>query len=151
MPKEKVEKEYVAAPEYERVARELKKHYPQHLDTINMDRIVFLKEINTSPKRMNALTKKVDPLYKVINSEYDYLIVVFEKTLEDYVPAQKNILIFHELMHCEEFGEKLIDHDVKDFFTLVAGFGVNWRENHEVVDPLTTKVELLLPPVRDEE
>lgn len=141
---------YVLAEDFKEIAQALKEKYPINLEEVDTERIVFLRELDSDKSKSYAFTKKIEPLYKVINSSYDYMIVFFDKLIVDFTPGQLHTLVLHELLHIggveiDAKGNekvKLIDHDVKDFFSIVTAFGADWAVNPECKDPLMESIDI---------
>lgn len=139
---------YVPAPTVENIAKSLINRYTHNLGELNVEKIGFLWEIDTEPKTKLAVTKKVDSALKIYYSEKDYIIIFYQKLWDTLVPAQQHILVFHELLHCEPLGEKLRDHDIKDFYEIGGTFGINWASNPLVQDPLyKDKIDIVVKPI----
>lgn len=136
-------KVYVEAPDWKLRCEKIKKAYPHNFESLNLDRIIFLKELETEPKKF-AVTKKIDPVYKVRHPEADYIMIFFESviTKADFKEAHRNVLCMHELMHVDPEGEKLIRHDVEEHFMLGITVGIDWDHNPNLEDPLVTKLEI---------
>lgn len=77
---------------------------------------------------------KVPEIYKVF-VPYDFLIVVYEPNIAHMREEQKEILLYHELMHCD-FDEKkdgditwkVRRHDIEDFSIILERYGLHWAE-----------------------
>ncbi len=67
-------------------------------------------------------------------SKFDYIIEMSKEVWEQLDDKTKYVLMFHELLHVfiehdEKTGEVkflLKDHDVKDFYTIIKQFGIEW-------------------------
>jgi hypothetical protein len=119
---------YVPAPHLEQIATSLIRRYSHNLMDLDVKKIGFLLELDSPSKTKLAVTKKVDKATKVYFSDKDYII------------------IFHELLHCEWSGEKLVRHDVEEFYEIGATFGLDWPFNPTVRDPLAEIVEVAGKP-----
>jgi hypothetical protein len=137
---------YVPAPHLEQIATSLIRRYSHNLMDLDVKKIGFLLELDSPSKTKLAVTKKVDKATKVYFSDKDYIIIFFQKRLDELTPAQINILVFHELLHCEWSGEKLVRHDVEEFYEIGATFGLDWPFNPTVRDPLAEIVEVAGKP-----
>src|SRR5271155_842110 len=127
---------YVQSDELKSIATRLKNKFPHNLNGANLERIVFLMELESPAKTKLATTKRIDAVFKVTYSQHDYILVVFKKRWENLNEAQRHILIFRQLLHCEFDGEKLVKPDVQDFFVICAKWGVNWMDQADIQDPL---------------
>jgi predicted metallopeptidase len=137
---------YVPAPELEQIARSLITRYSHNLPDLNVEKIGFLLELDSPSKTKLAITKKVDKALKIYYSDKDYIIIFFQKRLDELTPAQRHILVFHELLHCNWDGEKLNHHDVEEFYEIGAAFGIDWPFNPTVRDPLAERIEMPTKP-----
>ena len=103
---------------------------------VEVDDILFLRELETKPGGTLARTYRLvdHPIGFYITARF--AIVVYDQNT-DYMSAnQLAILVLHELMHIPELGDKLVDHDVKDFRS-VLGIDLDWaRPGQEVMDIL---------------
>jgi predicted metallopeptidase len=120
------------ANEYKDIAEKLVDKYPVNFCNINIDEILFIKETEKTPKKY-AETRIVKSPYTFITA-YRFIITVYENVCLNLNDAQKAILMMHELMHIGEDG--LIDHDSKDFKSIIATYGVNWDLDNSVTNPL---------------
>lgn len=136
---------YVQSDEIKTIARQLKAKYPHTLGDVNLDRIVFLKELESPSKTKLAVTKKVDNALKTVYHASDYIMIFFQKRLEDLLPAQIHVLVLHELMHCEADGDKMRKHDVEEFYEIGAAYGIDWPYNPLCKDPLGEETIELKP------
>lgn len=112
------------APEYSDIADKLIDKYPISLGHIELDKVLFLKEIEKSPKKY-AECKAVRPPYDFI-TEYKFIIIVYEPNTLGLTDAQKTMLVYHELLHIDVDFYKIRKHNVEDFRELVSTYGVNW-------------------------
>ena len=71
---------------------------------------------------------RVRPPYNLLNPNIRYIIAVLPRAKwTDLDDKQKAALIIHELLHIPlEFGEALVDHDVKDFSLLIDSLGSDY-------------------------
>jgi hypothetical protein len=145
---------YVPDMETQAIARNLMRRYSYLLGELNIEKIGFLKELDSPSKTKLAVTKRVDGATKIYYSDKDYIIIFFDQRWQELTPAQRNILVLHELMHCQADGESMRAHDVQDFYEIAAAFGADWCFNPTVRDPLgEEKVDLISKPANygDEE
>jgi len=59
-----------------------------------------------------------------------FIIVFYALRTDDLTPQQSALLILHELLHIPAIGDKLIDHDIKDFCRVLAAadYDYGWAE-----------------------
>lgn len=85
---------------------------------INVKEILFLDELITTPKALARCFIFGDhPITFIIPQKY--CIVRYMANCEYLSAEQTYILVLHELMHIPLEGNKVIDHDVKDFVALL--------------------------------
>jgi predicted metallopeptidase len=85
---------------------------------INVKEILFLDELETTPKALARCFIFGDhPITHFIPEKY--CIVRYRANTDYLSPEQLAILVLHELMHIPLEGNKVIDHDVKDFVALL--------------------------------
>lgn len=127
--------EWQDAPELAKLAADIVAVRPE-VAHVEVDDILFLRELETKPGGTLARTYRLvdHPIGFYITARF--AIVVYDQNT-DYMSAnQLAILVLHELMHIPELGDKLVDHDVKDFRS-VLGIDLDWaRPGQEVMDIL---------------
>lgn len=119
---------FIESLELKKMAKEIIKSQ-DIVSHINVEEILFLQEKETTPKaaaRCYALKDK--PIQFFIDKRF--CIVFYESNIDYFTKDQRAILLFHELMHIPVLGDKLIDHDIKDFYEILQ-LGVDW--NHKGV------------------
>ena len=147
-------KTLVPALEYKEIAMQLVDRYPQTLENVNTDRILFWSDVSPRKKKAYAYMKRVDDHDKMVNPNYDFHFVVNDVNVKEFTPAQVHVLVLHELMHVgptkvDDAGNetiKSIDHDVKEFYAVIASFGIDWTHNEMCRDPLAETIQLKTPP-----
>lgn len=95
------------------------------IDHVDVEEVLFLKEMETQPNasaRTYALTGH--PIQYFTNKRF--CIVFYESNIDYFSYEQRVILLYHELMHIPILGNKLIDHNVKDFREILH-LGVDWN------------------------
>ncbi|MGE5584068.1 MAG: putative metallopeptidase [Bacillota bacterium] len=102
---------------------------------VDPDEVLFLWELETTP---TALAR----CYRLTGHPIGFFThkpwaVVFYKQNMDYMSSrQRALVMLHELMHIPERGDRLVDHTVKDFATLL-GIDLHWSApGREVPDIL---------------
>jgi len=155
-----VAKNLVPAPDIKETVIALKERYPTNLENVDVDRIIFWRDISPKKKRAYAYVKRIDDMDKMVNPNYDYHFVVNDASVKHFSPAQMNGLCFHEALHIgppkvDSNGNvtaTIVKHDLMEFFVVVAALGFDWEFNPACRDLLgDEKVELRERPVKDED
>ena len=144
---------YVVSEDLKTMARNIQRKFTHNFGDLNLDKIAFLKELETPSKSKVTVTKQIDPATKVVHGEYDYLIIIFAKRwdAEDITPAQKNLHLMQAMFKCKWDGDGLRKYDVNDFYELASAFGADWPYNSEVRDPMAPgEIKLVSKPVPPE-
>lgn len=87
------------------------------------------KEKMSSGRMVYAECHKVKPLYQAF-IPYDFIIVFYEPHTMLMTEEQKEILMYHELLHVgmDENGTmKIQPHDIEDFRTILDEYGMDWN------------------------
>lgn len=93
---------------------------------VEVDQVLFLRELETKPP---ALAR----CYRFANhpigffSEKPYGIVFYWHLCDYMSLEQLAMLMLHELMHIPKTGDKLVQHNVKDF-RAVLGIDLDWSD-----------------------
>lgn len=84
---------------------------------------------------VNGECRLVPEIYKVF-APYDFLIILYEPNIAHMRQEQKEILLYHELMHCDyeekkdgDITWKVRRHDIEDFSIILERYGLHWAEN----------------------
>jgi predicted metallopeptidase len=93
---------------------------------VDPDDVLFLWEREQKPKA-TARTYRLVDLPIQFFTDKRFCIVFYWQRCDYMSPAQLAILMLHELMHIPETGDKLIDHDIKDF-RAILGLDLDWSE-----------------------
>ena len=115
----------VKGNEYEEIANKLIDRYPIAFSHIVLDEVLFLKEVEKSPRGKYADTRIIRSPYTYF-SDYKFIITFYENNVMAMTEAQKVLLVYHELLHIDPSFSKLVGHDINDFRILLSKFGVNW-------------------------
>jgi predicted metallopeptidase len=116
---------YEEAPDLKATAAQLVEVIDQ-IAHVEVDDVLFLREMETHPKALAKCYRFNDhPICHFTDKQY--AIVVYESNVDHMTTEQMQLLLVHEMMHIPESGDKLIDHDVKDF-RAILGFGLDWAE-----------------------
>ena len=102
---------------------------------VELDEVLFAWELETSPKAI-ARCYKLDNHPIGLFTDKRWAVVFYRQNMDYMSAKQLAILMLHELMHIPELGDKLVDHDVKDFRS-VLGIDLDWANpGREVMDIL---------------
>lgn len=120
--------------EVEAMVMQLLQKYPELLDHIKPDRLLFVREISRSQKTKPGNCLSVKPPYNLLNPQILYIIVIYYKaSWDDLNSAHRSALVMHQLLHISsEFDGTLFQHDINDFAFLVDNLGSNYLENGQV-------------------
>jgi predicted metallopeptidase len=104
---------------------------------IDVEEVLFLKEIATMPK---AAARCYSFYHHPINffTKERFGIVFYESNIVHFTEKQRAILMFHELSHIPILGDKLIDHNIKDFYEVLQ-LGIDWARNGADVPDILNK------------
>lgn len=107
----------------------------EEVSHVEIDQVLFLRELETKPPA-------VARCYRFINhpigffTEKPWGIVFYWMNCDYMSPTQLALLMFHELLHIPEKGDKLVQHNIQDFRE-VLGVELDWTEpGREVPDIL---------------
>jgi hypothetical protein len=148
---------YVISDDLRVLARGIQRKFTHNFGDLNLDQIVFLKELDSPSKTKVAVTKQIEAATKVIYGQHNYIIIVFQKRWEEQTPAQKNLHLMRQMLKCKWDGDGLRKYDVEDFYELANAFGADWEYNEQVRDPMapdeaaTLVAKPVVAPAEDEE
>lgn len=124
------EARFEEAPDLERIGRLLAERY-ETVGHVECGEVLFLREWETEPKALARCYRLVGHPIRVF-TEKKYAIVVYESNCDYLTAEQLYVLILHEMMHIPMKGDKLIDHDVKDFHA-VLDIDLHWADSGAVI------------------
>lgn len=83
-------------------------------------------------KPVFATCTKTNDMYSAY-IPYDFIITVYDFNVMDLSEQQRKILLYHELLHIGigPKGLKVEPHDVEDFDTIIAQYGLHWENPQE--------------------
>jgi predicted metallopeptidase len=93
---------------------------------VEADRVFFLWECETKPKALARCYRLIDHPIGLFTDK-PFAVVFYQQVCDVMTEAQLALLMLHELMHIPPIGDKLVDHDVKDF-RAVLGIDRDWTE-----------------------
>ena len=120
--------------QYRDIASKIVDRYNVAFGHIDVDSILFLTEDSKAPKKYADIQLVKAPYTFITN--YKFIMTVYEPKVIAMNDAQRNLLVMHELMHISDDFDKLVKHDLEDFSSLIATYGLNWDTNPNVKDPL---------------
>lgn len=102
---------------------------------VEADDVLFLWERETEPKALARTYRLADHPIGLFTLAR-FAIVVYSQNTDYMSVNQLALLLLHELMHIPESGDKLVDHDVKDFGSILR-IDLGWSSpGREVPDIL---------------
>lgn len=134
--------DYIQDQEVEEIAKELVSKYPELLDHLELDRLLFAREISRSQKKGHGTCRTVKPPYNLLNPKIMYIIVVYYRAgWDDLNEAHRAAVVMHQLLHIsKEFDGLLIQHDINDFAFLVDNLGSDYLTNGQTGNLLNREV-----------
>lgn len=132
-------KNYEISEKYRDIAEEVKRMHGDlsWIDSVGA-RIGFLScddDKHIGEMMVHAECIKVPEIYKVF-APYDFLIVVYEPNVAHMTGDQLEILMYHEMMHCDfeerkdgDITWKIRRHDIEDFLSILEKHGLHWSED----------------------
>ena len=121
--------------EYAEIAHKLIVSLPEFADLAESDvSIAYLssnKEKRTKNKMIFGECVKVEPMYKWC-CPYDFMIIIYEPNVSQFIYQQIETLIRHELHHIgieySDTGLKyyIVPHDIEEFWEIINDNGLDW-------------------------
>jgi predicted metallopeptidase len=129
--------EYCPAPDLENIARRLVVIKEDLVGHVDVDEVLFLREMVTRNKKTLARCHKFGKDHPWwFYSDKPYCIVIYHSMCDYMSLEQLVLLVLHEMMHIGARGGRLRDHTIKDFRALL-GINLDWaRDGVEVPDIL---------------
>lgn len=129
---------FIEAPDLKDLARQVifSREEVFHVD---VNEVMFLKELEARPKssaRCYSLANHPILLFTTAR----FCIVFYESNIDYFSKAQRAILMLHELSHIPATGDKLIDHNIKDFYEILK-MGVEWSLPGQIVPEIIKPYE----------
>lgn len=142
------EKTYEEVTEAKTIIEQLCDQYPDVLWAVRPEIVITLGVTNKErPKSSNKLASirplkgATKALMQINNVNVRYLIELYYSDWNEWSTAQKVAVIFHELIHIDSEVGKTVKHDVEDFRIMVDKLGVDWFNNADLPNLISTKVE----------
>lgn len=134
---------YSILHEAEEIVGRLCDKYPEQLSNVDKASISVISiEGKDRPEKSHtwAKIKGIKPPISLLTHGKVYIIQLYQTDWENWTAAQRNIVLFHELLHIEgEGGNK--KHDVEDFRLLLKNLGIDYVGNPELPDILEKTVD----------
>lgn len=135
---------YIQASDLKLIAEQLKSKYIHTFSDVNLERILFIKEIDKESKTIGTV-KKVPDALKAFYS-HDFYMTISNRKYETLSIEQKHLAVMELMLYCDTNEEKLRQPEVKTFYEMLA-FPPDWkfRDNDNVADipdPLGETVQL---------
>lgn len=128
--------DYRSAPDLEEIARRLVIVKEDLVGHVDVDEVLFLREMVTRPKALARCHKFGSDHPWWFSQTKPYCIVIYQSMCDYLSLEQLVLLVLHEMMHIGTRGGRLRDHTVKDF-RQILGIDLNWaRDGVEVPDIL---------------
>jgi predicted metallopeptidase len=152
------EKEYEVMDDANAIIKQLAERYPEVLWAVKPDEIVVMGVTNKeAPKgnRTKAKITRIPPLYKALinyvgDTDVKYMIEVYCSEYGSWSAAQKQGVLFHEMLHIPRPDEKgLLKHDVEDQAVVLDALGIDWFRRSDLPsllegDPIPFRKDLAL-------
>lgn len=142
------EKTYEEVTEAPAIIEELCNKYPDVLWAIRPNTIITLGVSNKERPKSSTKLASIRPLkgatkalMQINNVNVRYLIELFWSDWNEWSAAQRVAVIFHELIHVDSEVGKTVKHDIEDFRIMVDKLGVDWFNDKELPNLLSTTVE----------
>jgi len=99
---------------------------------VEIERVLFLRHVGGKCKDHARCYSFADHPIRYF-TDNRFCLVIYEDNTFYFTAAQMALLILHELMHIPERGDKLVDHDRKDFARVLGIGGIFWASPGEDV------------------
>lgn len=137
--------EYIPDKGMRRLAERVAIKYPELFEHIDLDRVLFYREVTGKASGAAGICRKISTPYRQIlrdlGLDAEFIIEFYSASTEGKSKEWEAILMFHELQHIGEDG-KLVEHDVEDFYSVLNNVGVDWTADRNLPDILKKKIEL---------
>jgi predicted metallopeptidase len=123
---------YEEKPELKDIIKKLMRTFPEKLNYVNPDRILY----SSFSRRSSKAAARIGPIPERVSiflNDYDYILEVHKQTWDTASEAINYYTILHELFHIPSGGfdsesddhRRIIRHDLQDFKELIGEYGVN--------------------------
>ena len=134
--------DFIIDDEVKTIGLELVEKFPDQLGYIEVDKLLFVREISKSNKKAVGSCKAVKPPYNLLDPNIVYIVVVnFKANCDTLLPPQRSLLVLHQLLHIDpEFDGKLLSHDASDWAFIIDNFGTDYLQNNELPNILESEI-----------
>jgi len=128
-------KEWVLCPEAKELVEKIIEKFPAHFSDIDPNHISCVMCVGGKPPNGGRTLAKIYVIPERIRcaagTPYRYVLEVYDGNWLDLNDNQKQVVIFHELMHIDPESDppKLRKHDVEDFRILLESWGIDYINN----------------------
>jgi predicted metallopeptidase len=133
-------KDWQVCPETRELSEKIIEKFSQTFAHIDVDKISFIIAMDgKAPNKGRTLAK-----IRIINEKtriatgtpYNYMLEVYDSNWADQEYRQKQMIIFHELMHidsaAEEDDPQLRKHNMEDFYEILDVWGIDYLYDDEL-------------------
>jgi hypothetical protein len=133
-----------------KLAEKVIRAYPELLQDVDIDRVIFLYEETCEPCEFNGYCKLVEAdfrdIFKAKGVQVDFVIGFMGCHCEGKSERWLAILMLHELMHIGYgiYGPKVVRHEIEEFGAVLRLAGMDWQDDDaELPDILRKKLRLV--------
>jgi predicted metallopeptidase len=152
----------IPAPDVKDIVIALKERYPINLQYVNVEKIDFWRDMvpKKGKKRVFAYVRRCSDEEIVKDPTKLWIMTVNATHFDPLMPAHQHAVVFHESQHIgplketEHVAEEptTYDHDIKEFYVVLATLGLDYLHNDMCVDLLgPNSVELKVKQVDEED
>ena len=142
-------KDWQMCPEIKDLVDDIVEKFPNLFDHVDSSKIsCIIAMAGNAPNKGRALaTIRVinDKTRIATGTPYNYILEVYDANWNDQEDRQKQMVVFHELMHIEPEAEeddpKLRKHDTEDFYEILNIWGIDYLYDKELPDLLDENLE----------
>jgi len=132
-------KEWHIFSETRDLAEKLTKKFPVFFSHVNVDEISCVVCMGGKPPNGGRTLARIsvisDKIKIATGTPYNFILEVYDGNWYDLDSKQKQMVIFHELMHIDpEDAEspKLRKHDLEDFHEILSIWGIDYLDNTDI-------------------
>ena len=133
---------YVVLHEAEDLAEQLCRKYPEELCEVEVETVgIVAIEGKDRPEKSRKMAniKTIKAPVSLYTGGKTNIIEFYMSDWEEWTTAQRHIVLFHELYHIGDTGQR--KHDLEDFTIIVRKFGVDYFANPDLPDILNEDVK----------
>lgn len=112
---------------------------------VDVNEVLFLWENELKPKLSGGVASAIcwklkdHPIGHFTDARF--AIVFYRRTMDWMTERQRAVLMWHELRHIPERGDRLVQHDVQDFAAILREAGIGWANQGEGVPDIRQRKE----------